>query len=244
MQTQAMTPDCLVMLPGLMCDDAVWVHQQQALTGVHCMVPSYGHLSSIVDMARMVLETAPSQRFSVAGHSMGGRVALEMVRLAPERIQRLALLDTGMDAIAEGAAGEQERDKRMALLHLAQTAGMRAMGQQWAKGMVHPDRLQDPVFTDILDMIERKTPSIFEAQIQALLKRPNARDVLSSLRCPTTFICGREDLWSPLSRHVEMQGLVPNARLVAIEHSGHMSTMEQPEAVSRALLDWMALNEH
>jgi pimeloyl-ACP methyl ester carboxylesterase len=233
-----MTRPCVVLLPGLLCDAAVWTAQREALSFADCVVPSYGELSSITGMARSVLEAAP-QRFSLAGHSMGGRVALEMVRLAPERIERLALLDTGMDPIAPGTAGEQERDKRMALLRLARQEGMRRMGQAWARGMVHPSRLDSPLFEEILDMIERQTPAIFEAQINALLNRPDARGVLGSLRVPTLLLCGRQDAWSPLSRHEQMQALCPGSRLVAIEDSGHMSTMEQPEAVSGALLEWM-----
>lgn len=234
-----MTRPCVVLLPGLLCDAAVWSNQREALTFADCVVPSYGELSSIDGMARHVLDMAPAKRFSLAGHSMGGRVALEVARLAPERVERLALLDTGMDAIDPGHAGRQERDKRMALLRSAQQQGMRAMGREWARGMVHPTRLDTPLFEDILDMIERQTPAIFEAQINALLGRPDARGVLTGLRCPTLLACGREDAWSPLARHEEMQTLCPDSRLVVIEHSGHMSTMEQPAAVSAALVEWM-----
>ncbi len=234
-----MTRPCVLLLPGLMCDAAVWTAQCGALGFADCVVPSYGELSSITGMARHVLEIAPAQRFSLAGHSMGGRVALEVVRLAPERVERLALLDTGMDPLAEGSAGEQERAKRMALLQLAREKGMREMGRVWARGMVHPSRLDSPLFEQILDMIERQTPAIFEAQIKALLGRPDAREVLRSLRCRTLLACGREDAWSPLSRHEQMHAMVPGSRLVVIEDSGHMSTMEQPHAVSQALAEWL-----
>ena len=234
-----MTRPCVVLLPGLLCDAAVWRDQCEALAFADCVVPSYGGLSSLADMARHVLDTIPAERFSLVGHSMGGRVALEMVRLAPGRVERLALLDTGVDPIAEGSAGLQERDKRMALLHLAQEHGMRRMGRDWARGMVHPARLGSPLFDDILDMIERRTPAIFEAQITALLARPDARGVLAALRCPTLLACGRQDAWSPLARHEEMQALCPGSRLAVIEDSGHMSTMEQPAAVSGMLLEWM-----
>jgi pimeloyl-ACP methyl ester carboxylesterase len=229
----------VVLLPGLMCDAAVWTAQCEALSFADCVVPSYGERSSITSMARHVLETVPAQRFSLAGHSMGGRVVLEMVRLAPERVERLALLDSGMDPLAPGEAGERERAKRMALLQLARDTGMRAMGREWARGMVHPSRLDSPLFERVLDMIERQTPTIFEAQINALLGRPDARPVLNGLRCPTLLACGRQDAWSPLSRHEEMHAMVLGSRLVVIEDSGHMSTMEQPDAVSRALVEWM-----
>ena len=234
-----MTRRCVVLLPGLLCDDAVWTAQCEALSFADCVVPDYGALDSITAMARSVLDAVPAPRFALAGHSMGGRVALEIARLAPERVERIALLDTGIDPRAEGEAGAQERDKRMALLQLAQTRGMREMGQAWARGMVHPSRLDTPLFEEILAMIARKTPAIFEAQIHALLDRPDAREVFTALRCPTLLLCGRQDAWSPLARHEQMHALLPCSRLVAVEDSGHMSTMEQPAAVSRALVEWM-----
>jgi len=234
-----MTREYLVFLPGLLCDGAVWRHQQTALARADTFVANYRQLRSITDMARMVLDAVPVQRFSLAGHSMGGRVALEVVRLAPQRVNRLALLDTGMDPIAPGDAGNQERNGRMALLELARREGMRSMGRQWARGMVHPSRVDSPVFEEVLDMLERQTPEIFEAQIHALLTRPNARDVLQTLQCPALFVCGRRDAWSLLARHEQMHAMCPGSRLVVIEDSGHMTTMERPDAVSRALADWL-----
>ncbi|MEG1766991.1 MAG: alpha/beta hydrolase [Comamonas sp.] len=234
-----MSRPCVVLLPGLLCDAAVWREQRAALAFADCVVPSYGAAASIDDMARGVLAGVAAPRFSLAGHSMGGRVALSMARMAPERIERLALLDSGMEAIAAGEAGTQERDKRLALLHKARHTGMRAMGEQWARGMVHPDQLDTPLFGEVLDMVARFTPDLFAAQIEALLGRPDAAPVLQSLRCPLLLACGRQDSWSPLSRHERMQQLCPGSQLVVIEDSGHMSTMEQPEQVSRALIDWM-----
>lgn len=230
---------CVVLLPGLLCDAALWAQQVQALDPAHCVVPSYGELSSITGMAQHVLDTAPAEHLCVAGHSMGGRVALEMARLAPQRVCRLALLDTGMDPLAPGQAGEHERAKRMGLLQMAREHGMRAMGRQWAQGMVHASRWNTPLFENILDMIERQTPAIFAAQLEALLTRPDARELLAQLRCPTLLVCGRQDAWSPLSRHEEMHALVPGSRLAIVEDSGHMSPMEQPAAVSQALKEWM-----
>ncbi|WP_159916920.1 alpha/beta fold hydrolase [Pantoea sp. 18069] len=234
-----MSRPCVVLLPGLLCDAAVWRAQRAALAFADCIVPSYGAAASIDDMARGVLAGVAAPRFSLAGHSMGGRVALAIARMAPERVERLALLDSGMEGIAPGEAGTQERDKRMALLHKARHSGMRAMGAQWARGMVHPDRLGTPLFGEVLDMVARFTPEIFAAQIEALLNRPDAAPVLQGLRCPTLLACGRQDSWSPLSRHERMQALCPGSTLVVIEDSGHMSTMEQPGQVSKALVDWM-----
>lgn len=234
-----MSRPCVVLLPGLLCDAAVWRAQTAALDFTDCVVPSYGAAASIEEMARGVLASVAAPRFSLAGHSMGGRVALAIAGMAPGRVERLALLDSGMEAIAAGEAGVQERDKRMALLHKARHSGMRAMGEQWARGMVHPDRLDTPLFGEVLDMVARFTPDLFAAQIEALLNRPDAAPVLQGLQCPLLLACGRQDSWSPLSRHERMQQLCPGARLVVIEDSGHMSTMEQPAQVSRALIDWM-----
>lgn len=231
----------VLMLPGLLCDETVWLPQRAALPGHRCVVPDYGLLDSISGMAQRVLAEAPAERFSLVGHSMGGRVALEIMRMAPERVERLALLDTGMDAIAPGAAGDSERAGRMALLAKARSEGMGAMGRQWARGMVHPEVLDQPLFEQIIAMIERKTPAIFEAQIHALLGRPDARAVLQGVTCDTLLLCGRQDLWSPLARHEQMLALRPASRLVVIEDCGHMSTMEQPQAVSAALRSWLGL---
>lgn len=230
----------LLLLPGLMCDEAVWVHQRKALSELTgCIVPFYRNLTSITSMAEEVLAEAPSGPLLIAGHSMGGRIALELARLAPSRVQGIALLDTGTEPIADGTAGAQERVRRMELLKIARTEGMRSMGQQWAKGMVHPSRIGTTVFEEILDMLERSTPERFASQLHALLARPDARPVYAKLMCPTLLLCGSQDTWSPLARHEQMQRDLPQARLVTIEDSGHMTTMEQPDAVSNALRQWI-----
>ncbi|MDB5743039.1 MAG: alpha/beta hydrolase fold [Polaromonas sp.] len=231
----------LFLLPGLLCDRATWAAQCEALAELaDCRVPVYRTLDSIEAMAAHVLRAAPSGRFALAGHSMGGRVALEVLRRAPERVDRLALLDTGFQGLAPGDAGEKERAGRCQLLSRARAEGMRAMGAQWARGMVHPAQVGTPVFEEILAMIERSTPDMFDAQIRALLNRPDASALLTQIRCPTLLLCGRDDLWSPLARHEDMQRAIPGARLQVIEACGHMTTMEQPQAVSRALAQWLA----
>jgi pimeloyl-ACP methyl ester carboxylesterase len=236
----SMTRPTIVLLPGLLCDDAVWAVQREALSAWDCVVPSYALSDSIESMARGVLDAVPAERFSLAGHSMGARVALEALRQAPRRIERLALFDTGLDPLAAGPEGDRERVQREALLGLARAQGMRAMGLQWAPNMVLPAHRDAPVFGEILAMIERKSPMVFARQISALLGRPDARAVFASSTCPTLIGCGRQDAWSPLARHQQMQRLLPASRLVVIEDSGHMSPMEQPTAVTRALLEWLA----
>ena len=236
-----MSKPSLLLLPGLLCDIAVWNDPIRLLKAqVDCHVPDYGLRASLTAMAHHVLSSAPAEHFSLAGHSIGGRVALEVMRLAPHRVERIALLDTGYQPLPAGAAGDQESALRMALLERARTAGMRVMGQAWARGMVHDTRLGTPVFDAILDMIERRTPAIFEAQIRALLTRPDATPVLESLVVPTLLVCGRDDQWSPLARHRQMAALIPRARLEVIEDCGHMTTMERPEAVTHLLAQWLA----
>lgn len=235
-----MSRPVLMLLPGLLCDARVWRDQRAALDSrFDCRVPDYDAQDSIVGMAEQVLREAPDGRFGVVGHSMGGRVALQVLRLAPERVERLALLDSGIDAKQPGEAGAAEEAKRMALVDLARREGLRAMGREWAMGMVHPARLGTPLFEEILDMIERKSQAVHERQIRALLGRPDARPVLATARCPTLLMCGRQDQWSPLARHEEMQRLLPGSSLVVIEDSGHMTTMEQPDAVNAGLLTWL-----
>jgi pimeloyl-ACP methyl ester carboxylesterase len=229
-----------MLLPGLNCDAAVWAPQVAALQGqARCVVPAWGLRDSLTAMAQQVLDEASTERFSVAGHSMGGRVALELMRLAPQRVERLALLDTGTHPLAAGEAGEKERAGRMALLKVAQTQGMRAMAQEWAKGMVHPDRIGGPVFDEVLAMFDRGSAAQYAAQIHALLNRPDAAPLLPGITCPTLVLTGRQDAWSGPAQHEAMAAAIPNAQLVIVEDSGHMTTLEQPQAVSAALTDWL-----
>ena len=230
----------LVLVPGLLCDEFVWSEQRRALSShVQVWVANHGSLDSLTDMAAAILREAPAEQFALAGHSMGGRVALEVFRLAPHRVQRLALLDTGWLPRQVGAQGEEERASRLALLDTAFQHGMRTMGRQWASGMVHPSRLDTPVFEAIVAMIERKTPEIFAAQIRALLARPDASPQLLAIECPVLVLCGRQDSWSSLSQHLQMAAIIRGARLRVIEECGHMSTLEQPAAVTAALAEWL-----
>lgn len=230
----------LMLLPGLNCDAAVWAPQVAALKGqANCRIPAWGLRDTLAAMAQQVLDEAPTERFHLAGHSMGGRVALEVMRLAPQRVERLALLDTGTHPLAAGEAGEKERAGRMALLKIAQEQGMRVMAQEWAKGMVHPDRIGGPIFEEVLAMFDRGSAAQYAAQINALLKRPDAAPLLPTIQCPTLVLTGRQDAWSGPAQHEAMAAAIPGAQLVIVENSGHMTTMEQPQAVNKALADWL-----
>lgn len=238
-----MTRTPLILVPGLMCDQAVWSPILPALSAVaECQVIDHGEADRIERMAQQVLDVAP-ERFALAGHSMGGRVALEVVRLAPQRVSRLVLMSTGHLPRASGAAGEEEARKRYALLEIARKQGVRAMAQDWVRGMVHPDRLSDaPLMESILAMFARKSAADYARQIHALLERPDASAVLRQLQCPTLFVCGQEDSWSPVSQHQAMAQLVPGSRaqIAVIPHAGHMCLMEEPTAVAQALTQWLA----
>lgn len=229
----------IVLLPGLVCDATVWRHARAAFeprTRVH--IPDYGLLDSLGDMAELVLRDAPP-RFALAGHSMGGRIALEMLRRAPQRIAGLALLDTGVQPLAAGEADERERAGRYELLAIARERGMAAMAGRWVQGMVWKPRLDDaPLIRGVIDMFARRSADMFAAQIRALLARSDAGGLLGGIGCPTLVLCGEDDGWSPPARHRDMAARIPGATLVLVPQCGHMCTMERPEAVTRALLDW------
>lgn len=230
----------LLLLPGLMCDAAVWAPQVARLSAqAQCVVPDYGLHDSLEAMARLALASTAAPRFALAGHSMGGRVALEVMRLAPQRVERLALLDTGTHPLAAGEAGAKERAARLALLQRARDLGMRVMGQQWLAGMVHTDVLGSALFESMLDMLERSSPAQFAAQIKALLTRPDAAPLLPGIACPTLVLTGEQDVWSPPIQHAAMARDIAGAHLSIVPCSGHMTTMEQPEAVAQALQRWL-----
>lgn len=235
-----MTRPTLVLLPGLMCDRAAWAAQIDALSDrFECIVPHYGELDSLGAMADRVLREAPSGPLAVAGHSMGGRIAFEMWARSPQRIARLALLDTSYHPLPPGEDGERERAGRMALLEIARTRGLRAMAREWTRGMVHPSRLATPLFDAVLDMFERGSVAAFAAQIEALLARRDATELLATISVPTLVLCGRDDGWSPPSRHEFMHAHIAGSTLEVIADCGHMSTMERPEFVNRALAAWL-----
>jgi pimeloyl-ACP methyl ester carboxylesterase len=237
-----MSTQALMLVPGLMCDHAVWDPVIPRLAGqADCRVVDHGRASSLVTMAEQVLSAAPA-RFALAGHSMGARVALEVVRRAPQRVTRLALLDSGHRPRAAGEAGEEEVRKRHALLAIARAQGVRAMAAEWVKGMVAPARLGDAALIGaVLDMFDRKDADHFAAQIEALIARADLSPVLQSLSVPTLILCGREDGWAPVTQHEAMRSLAPRAHLVVVEGAGHMAPMETPQAVAAALADWLAL---
>jgi pimeloyl-ACP methyl ester carboxylesterase len=190
--------------------------------------------NSIVAMAEAVLRWAPPT-FALAGHSMGGRVAFQVYRLAPERVTRIAVFNTGSDA-----RSESEEPGRRKLLSIARSQGMRAMAVEWLKGMLPPYRQNDtPLVEEIIAMFERKSPDLFEIQMLALLGRPNATPLLAGIQCPALVLTGRDDAWSPPARHLDMAQWIPKSELVLVPKCGHMSTMERPDEVTAAMRRWL-----
>lgn len=225
-----------------MCDHAVWDPHIAALSAIaeaRCMEWGPEH-TSLVKMAEAVLAAAPP-RFALAGHSMGGRVAFEVYRLAPERITHIAVMNTGVAPLAPGAAGEEEERGRRRLLDIAFEQGIRPMAQEWLKGMIPAYRQDDaPLVEAIIEMFERKTPELFLIQQEALLGRPDARPVLGQIRCPALVLTGQDDVWSPPVRHEEIAAAIPGSQLVLVPRCGHMSTMERPAEVAAAMRAWLA----
>lgn len=230
----------LVLAPGLLCDAGVWPDQQRDLAPMaRVSVAEYGDCDTLCDMARQLLAAAPP-RFAIAGHSMGGRVAMEVFRAAPERVAAVALIDTGVQAVAAGAAGQRERDSRLELLEFARREGMAPMARRWVQNMVHPTRLADSRLIDtIVAMFARRSPELFAAQIRALLTRRETESLLPSLRCPVLVLVGQDDVASPPAQHAAMAALAPGSRLVVVPECGHMSTLERPDAVTAALREWL-----
>ena len=231
----------LILIPGLLCDEHVWPSQRAALADLaDVRIAEHGMHDSLSAIAQDILKDAPP-RFALAGHSMGGRIALEVFRAAPECVAALALMDTGHQPLPPGGDGTRESDGRFKLLATAREQGMRAMAQEWVQGMVHPSRLSDHALIDgILDMFGSKSPDLYAAQIHALLNRADAGPLLSQIKCPTLILCGHEDSWSTAPRHYEMAARIAGSMLVDIPVCGHMSTLERPEAVNAAMRAWLS----
>lgn len=225
----------LLLLPGLLCGAWVWAGQTAALAdAAEVTVADFFGFDSIGAMAESVLEKAPA-RFAVAGHSMGGRVALEIVRRAPERVRGLALLNSGVHPRRPA-----EAEQRQVLVDLAHAEGMEALARRWLPPMVAPARIADAPFMDGLTAeVCQATPEIFARQIRALLDRPDAEAVLPAIACPTLVVGGHQDQWSPAEQQRGIAAGIAGAALTLIDECGHMSPVEQPEAVGVALRGWL-----
>ncbi len=224
----------LVFIPGLLSDDVVWQPVADALSERYQVVIADSSAGvSLSDMAAVMLAQYPGKLIPV-GHSMGGRIALEMFRLAPGRIAGLGLIDTGAHGIE---AGEQQ--KRQRWVDLANAEGIEAFLDVWLPPMVHPARHQDEVMGVLKAMVRRATPAQLERQIQGLVNRLDASGLLPQIEVPVLLVTGRQDEWSNVAQHEAMAAEVRDATLVVIEDAGHFAPIEKPEAMAGALRDWL-----
>lgn len=228
-----MTP--LVLLPGMMCDGRLYAPQVAAISGrraVH-LAPIGGH-DTMAALAADVLAHAPP-RFALAGLSMGGIVAMEVLRQAPGRVERLALLDTNPRAEAPEAQA-----RRGPQIEKARAGGLAEVMRDEMK----PNYLAGgPRRSDILDLCMAMAtdlgPAVFERQSRALAARPDSQATLAAFRGPALVLMGAEDRLCPRDRHDLMHALIAGSRLAIIAGAGHLPTLEQPERTSAELIRWL-----
>jgi len=225
----------LMLLCGLLCDESFWTDIPQRLSAVaDVSVVSFRGFSSIHAMAEHVLAIAP-QRFAMAGHSMGGRVALEVMRTAARRVAGLALLNTGVHTVRDG-----EPQSRGHLLRVAHERGMSALAAEWLPPLMGSDAARTAeLMPRLTAMVERWTADAYADQISAMLHRPDALSVLPTIAVPTLLLSGSDDAWSPVSQHESMRRRIPHATLFEIHGAGHMAPIERPEPVTVALREWL-----
>jgi pimeloyl-ACP methyl ester carboxylesterase len=234
--TMAATKTNLVLVPGLLCTRTLWEPQIAALGDIAAMtVADHTRHDSMEAIARSILATAP-ERFALAGLSMGGYIAYAILRQAPERVTRLALLDTGC-----GADTPERKEARLRRNKLARRDGTGAVQDELMPLLIHKDRLADKAFTALVRQMAVDTGT--EALIRqhaALMGRPDSRPFLPSIKCPTLVLVGREDALTPVAMAEEIAAGIPGARLEIVPDCGHLSTLERPDAVNRALRTWLS----
>lgn len=193
--------------------------------------------TTIEAMAASVLRDCPWREFALAGLSMGGYVAQEIMRQAPGRVTRLALLDTRARAeVPEEAARRRE------LMELAQRGhNFAPVTNRMLPLMLHESRLEDAALIQVIrEMAQRTGIEAYIRQQNAIIARADYRPMLPSVSCPTLVLCGRQDRLTPLQNSEEMARTIPGAKLVVVEDCGHVSTLERPAEVNRALRTWLS----
>jgi len=227
----------LLLLPGLLCDERLYAAQVAGLSDrADTVVGEFAGAESLGEMAERVLQQAPAAVFALAGLSLGGYVAFEILRRAPERVARLALLDTTPDP--DGA--RQRRSRLNAIARAGEPDFERAMVRLMHL-LIHPDRLSDRSVTGVLDGMARSHGvDVFVRHQRAILARPDSRPLLPTLRMPTLVLCGRQDRITRVALHEDMAATIPGATLAVVEDCGHLSALEQPAAVTAHLRRWLA----
>jgi pimeloyl-ACP methyl ester carboxylesterase len=213
----------------------LWEHQTKHLADVaDIRIVDTRQDTSLVDMAQRILDTAPPT-FAYAGLSMGGYMAFEMMRMAPERVRKLALVDTA------AYADTPERSAiRRDMIALAEKGDFETVKRNTMPIFLSPQRLQDRETLGIAHaMCDEIGPQVFVQQMTAIMNRRDSRGMLHDIRTPTLVVCGRQDQGTPLAASEEITAGIPGARLAVIEDCGHLSTIEQPQAVTALLRDWL-----
>lgn len=228
----------LLLLPGLICDSRIYAPQLAAFADARA-VDGYGLADTLQAMAWRALDLADAEgaeTFDLLGHSMGGRVALEVFRLAPGRVRRLALLSSGVHSLREG-----EADKRAALTAVGYNHGYETLVDTWLEPMVAEAHRVDPsIYQPLRQMCLDAGQDVFDAQIRALLGRSEQESLLPRIACPTLVLTGALDTWSPPAQQEAIAAQLPAAELIIVPGAGHMIQREAPEAVNDAIADWRA----
>ncbi|MBG6120379.1 MULTISPECIES: alpha/beta fold hydrolase [unclassified Sphingobium] len=226
----------LIILPGLMCDSRMFAELLSAFPEAQVIDGFYAGCDRIEAMANYVLARMPA-RVSLLGHSMGARIALEVMRKAPDRVERLALVDTGVHGPKPG-----ERDARYALRDLGREQGMAALVANWLPPMMGFAGLRnEPLMDSLYAMAVSAGLATFEAQIEALLNRPSVDAQLPTIACPTVAMVGRQDQWSPVAQHEAIVAAIPGAQLRIVEGAGHMMPAEAPQVFNQLVGEWLAI---
>lgn len=229
---------CLVLACGHMCGPGQWHHQIDDLSDVLDIVVADLTLDdTIAAMAERLLDMAPPH-FSLAGFSLGGFVAFEVMRTAAERVDRLVLIDTSArpDSAERAARRKQE-------IARAENGEFESLLEPWIPTLVsdnHPER--PTLLKTIKNDAEEIGPVAYLRQQRAMLLRPDSRDGLRNIKCPTLVVCGQDDRLTPVELHVELAAAIPHSKLSILEGAGHVTTIEQPEVVSALLRSWIALD--
>lgn len=225
----------LVLLPGLLNDHRLWTHQLETLADLaDATVGDITGADSIAALAKSVLAKAPG-RFALAGLSMGGYTALEIMRQAPERVERLALLDTSARPDAPA-----QTERRQEFIAQIQQGDFKGVTNRLLPLLIHPERVKDAALTDTIKAMALAVgKEAFIRQQTAIMHRADSRPMLRSIRCPTLVLCGRQDALTPLEVHQEMAAGIKGSALVVVEDCGHLSPIERPRAVSAVLRYWL-----
>jgi pimeloyl-ACP methyl ester carboxylesterase len=225
----------LIMIPGTLCDHNLFKYQTEGLKDlVDCRVASNSSASSLKQVAKNIIEKQTGS-FSVMGLSYGGIIAFELLRQAPERINKLVLMNTNYKEPSEQTRINQQRFIGMAYLGQFKEITSEIL----IDAMLHPKNAEKQELREtILNMALNVGIDGFFNQVKAQLGRPDSTKDLQNIKCPTLIITGREDNICPLKLHEDMAEAIPNSTLKVIEECGHLSTLEQPNLVNNTIIDW------